>query len=433
MKINIHDIECAILGACINDPVNCIELVREEISPEEFHGDYCRTLFSTLVDMEKNKIPVDLLTIRTELDKKNKAEPQLIKFYSDLAEHCSTSAGIKYFIQEFKRHQLKQIISNTIPAMTAQYEIEGKPVEEIADEIMHLINKSKPRPQIPIVSAADAAKETYIRIEKLSESESHITGITTGFHDLDHNTSGWQNGDLIVVAGRPGMGKSVLCKDFLENSNVPSLLINLEMSTEQTQLRQLSGIGKISHDRIRTGKLSKDEWPKLKTAINTLSDMPLYYIDTGNLTAGNFYTLTHHAIKKYGVQLVAIDYLQLMNSEKDNREQAIADISRMIKNTAKEFHIPVIALAQLNRSCEARPIKKPMLSDLRESGAIEQDADIVIFIYRDEMYHQTTDENRNIAEINIAKGRNCRTGYIKLMWQGEYQSFRDLSQGQYED
>jgi replicative DNA helicase len=425
MKTNVHDIECAILGACLYDPLTCIELVKGEIQVDDFHGDYCRTIFSTLVDMEENKIPVDLLTIRTELEKQGKTEQHLIDFYTNLAEHCSTSAGIKYFIAEFKRIQLQDIIFNTIPIMVSQYGSEGKPVEEIADEIIHLINKSKPKPQIPIISAGEAAKDTYKRIERLAESDSHITGISTGFRDLDRNTSGWQNGDMIVLAGRPGMGKSVLGKDILEKSNVPCLLVNLEMSTEQTQLRQLSGIGKIQHDRIRAGRLKDNEWSALVDAINKLSAMPLYYIDTGHLTAGDLYMLIQYAIKKYGIRLVVVDYLQLMTGAKENREQAIADISRTIKNTAKEFHIPIIALAQLNRSCEARPNKRPLLSDLRESGSIEQDADVVIFIYRDEMYNQPTDETRNVAEINIAKGRNCRTGFIKLVWSGEYQSFKD--------
>jgi replicative DNA helicase len=282
-------------------------------------------------------------------------------------------------------------------------------------------------------------KDAIDRIEELFTSGGDITGLSTGFTDLDGMTSGLQPSDLVIVAGRPSMGKTTFAMNLVENAvlrqDKPILVFSMEMPAEQLVIRMLSSIGKINQTRIRNGKLEQEDWPKLSTAVAKLKDVPLFIDDTPALTPTELRSRARRVAREHnGLGMIMVDYLQLMQiaGSSEGRTAEISEISRNLKAIAKEFNCPMVALSQLNRSLEQRPNKRPVNSDLRESGAIEQDADVIMFIYRDEVYHEDTPD-KGVAEIIIGKQRNGPIGTCRLAFIGEFTRFENLARGGYED
>jgi replicative DNA helicase len=272
---------------------------------------------------------------------------------------------------------------------------------------------------------------TIDRLDMLSHSTSDITGVSTGFTELDKLTSGLQPGELIIIAGRPSMGKTTLAINIAENAaigrQVPAGIFSMEMSAEQLSFRMLSSIGRISQSRLRNGKLSDEDWPRVDSAVSMMSNAPIFIDDGGALTPTDVRSRARRLKREHGLGLIVVDYLQLMqvSGTTENRATEISEISRSLKALAKELHVPVIALSQLNRSVEQRTDKRPVMSDLRESGALEQDADVILFIYREEVYDKET-PRKGVADIIIAKQRNGPVGEFHLTFLGEFTKFENL-------
>ena len=276
-------------------------------------------------------------------------------------------------------------------------------------------------------------------IDTLFNSDEAITGISTGFTDLDEKTSGLQPADLIIVAGRPSMGKTTFAMNLVENALMRSeksiLVFSLEMPAESLVMRMLSSLGRIDQTKVRSGRLDEDDWPRLTSAVNLLQERKLFIDDSAGISPSDMRARTRRLAREHGeIGLIMVDYLQLMQlggSGSDNRTNEISEISRSLKALAKEFNCPVVALSQLNRSLEQRPNKRPINSDLRESGAIEQDADVIMFVYRDEVYHPET-EYKGVAEVILGKQRNGPIGTVRLAFQGKYTRFDNLAPGSYQ-
>ncbi len=276
--------------------------------------------------------------------------------------------------------------------------------------------------------------QAFERITRLFEKQGHITGVSTGYDELDRMTAGLQPAELIILAARPSMGKTALSMNIVQHAaligKVPVAVFSLEMSMESLALRMLCSVGRIDSQRVRTGKLHDNDWPKLTRATGMLSDAPIHIDDTAGMTVLEMRAKARRLMSEHNLGLIVVDYLQLMQgkSNSENRAQEISEISRSLKAMAKELNVPVLALSQLNRSLENRTDKRPQLSDLRESGAIEQDADVIMFIYRDEVYNRAEDNpNRGLAEVIIGKQRNGPTGMIKMTFLGEYTTFENYT------
>ena len=300
-------------------------------------------------------------------------------------------------------------------------------VNDILSDLRNSIVKMDTGKKEKVVTLKEALHRTIDRIEVLSKAGGKLSGTPSGFIEIDRFTGGWQQGELIIIAGRPGMGKSILAKDFAEASGVPVVYFTLEMSVEELTKRQLSSKAKVKFEALRTGRVNNGDWPSIIKAANTLANVPIHYIDMANITVDELIATSENLRMTEQVGLVVIDYLQLIRTKErlEIREREVSEISRKLKGMARNLEIPVICLAQLNRQCEARPNKRPRLSDLRESGSLEQDADIVAFIYREHVYDERAPKHE--AEFIIAKGRNIRTGTVGLFFDGEHQTFRDAT------
>lgn len=296
--------------------------------------------------------------------------------------------------------------------------------EETAGALRRRLGEIETQDRIKIVSASESVNEAFKEIEKASKHDGTVIGVSSGFSELDWHTGGFRPGDVIVLGARPGMGKTVFASNMAVKCGKPALIFNLEMTARQLSTRDLAGVGKLSLTKLRTGRLKEQDWARLVKAAGKISELPIYYVDTGNVTVEEIAGITEKAVRRHGVELLIIDYIQLVGGQKEKkREEFVAHISRSVKNLARELQIPVVVLAQLNRQCEQRANKRPLLSDLRESGAIEQDADVVLFLFRESVYDKTKDKHE--AELIISKGRNIQIGTIKLRWDGEFQLFQN--------
>jgi len=418
--------EQALIGAVLIRPDHLKE-IRAELDPNDFHG-HNGVIYKTLVEMHDNNAPIDLTTLTAELERKRRLQKAGGKQYLfKIAESALTSRSVDYHVKIVKERAVQEKLESISREMLGKLRNKN-PVDDVLAEFKELVSNLHVDPQTRVVSMLDGMKETIREVERISQSDDDLTGIPSGLADIDSYTGGWQAGDLIVIAGRPGMGKSALVKDFAENARVPVLYVTLEMSVKQIQKRQLAGKSNVSLHKIRLGKLDGEDWSSLIAAADELSALPIHFVDAGYLTIDELLSITASTKAKHNIGLVVIDYLQLLRKKTrpETREQEVADISRKLKNMAKEHDIPVICVAQLNRKCEERlqSKKRPLLSDLRESGAIEQDADIVAFVYRESAYYPDADPNS--AEFIIAKGRNISTGTVSLYWDGEHQQFKNL-------
>jgi len=419
------------------------DAIAELVTAGDFYRPEHRAIFRQIALLVDRGEPIDVVTVADRLLATGELDAAGgHQYLAELAEQTPTAANIRaYATAVHERAVLRKLIVAAQDIADTGFHPDGRSAEELLDEAERRIMQigedgpktGGPRTMEPLLTGA------LERIEELFNSGGDITGLTTGFLDLDGMTSGLQPSDLVIVAGRPSMGKTSFAMNLVENaalaSDQPILVFSMEMPAESLVIRMLSSLGRIDQGRVRTGKLEQDDWPKLSSAMNKLKDTRIMIDDTPALTPTELRSRARRVAREHGqLGMIMVDYLQLMRvaGSSEGRTAEISEISRSLKAIAKEFRCPMVALSQLNRSLEARPNKRPVNSDLRESGAIEQDADVIMFIYRDEVYHEDS-LDRGVAEIIIGKQRNGPIGTCKLAFQGEYTRFDNLSQGRYDD
>lgn len=430
-----HSIEAeqSVIGSMIMD-AQAIVVASEIISQEDFYSKQYGVLFETMVELNDEGKPIDIVTLQNRLKEKDvPPEVSSLEFVRDLITAVPTSANIKYYANIVaEKSTLRRLIRlNEEIANTCYMGKESLDVilEETEKKIFNLIQKRNTGDFVPIrqvvINAMDA-------IERASKNKGHVTGISTGFEDLDYKTAGFQPSDLILIAARPSMGKTAFVLNIAQSiafkQNKTAAVFSLEMSKEQLVNRMFAMESKVSANNIRTGQLTESEWEKLIESAGIIGESNLIIDDTPGISIGELRSKCRKYKLEYDLEIVIIDYLQLMtgSGRTESRQQEISDISRALKSLARELRVPVVALSQLSRAVEQRPDHRPMLSDLRESGAIEQDADVVMFIYRDDYYHRDQ-EVTNIAEIIIAKQRNGAIGTVNLAWLPDYTQFANLA------
>jgi len=428
--------EQSLLGSIMleNESLN---VVLEQISAEDFYKESHKKIFRAIVDMSEKGEPIDLVTLTEELSRRNQIDDiGGAAYLSSLLDMVPTAANIGYYANIVKEKAILRRVINTATAIVQKgYENEGE-VGEFLDEVERMIFQiSQGRARHSFHPIKDVVKDSFRFIERLYHKREKIAGIPTGFADLDKITSGLQLSDFIVIAGRPGMGKTAFCLNLCQNlairSKIPVGIFSLEMSKEQVVLRMLCSEARVDSSRLRKGKLNEKEWKRLTEAAGYLMEAPIFIDDSPVMSILEMKAKARRLKSMYDVGLIVVDYLQLMRTmhRMERREQEISEISRGLKALAKELNLPIIALSQLNRAVESRDNKRPRLADLRESGAIEQDADVIGFIYRDEVYNKDREENKGIAEIIIEKQRNGPIGVVKLAFIDKYTKFDNLYDG----
>ena len=425
--------ERAVLGAILMDN-ETVYTVMEILEPSQFYQPSHRLIFSTMLDLSERGEPIDIVTLTDRLRSAGSLDkaggPDYIP---TLADEVPTSAGVANYAKIVKeKATLRNLIETSSEIVQDCFDAPGD-VDQLLDEAERRIFAiSEERIRSGFLSMKEIVKSSFKTIESLYEKKEHITGVPSGFADIDELTSGFQSSDLIIIAGRPSMGKTAFCLNVAQYASMQKQLtvavFSLEMAKEQLVMRMLCSEARIDAHRLRSGFLGQTDWPKLSTAAGRLADAAIYIDDTPALSSMEMRAKTRRLKADKGLDLVIVDYLQLMSSRRrsDSREQEISEISRSLKALAKELGVPVVALSQLNRGVESRMDKRPILADLRESGAIEQDADVIIFIYRDEVYNKESME-KGIAEIIIGKQRNGPVGTRKLTWLDKYTRFEDLT------
>jgi replicative DNA helicase len=425
--------EISVLGSMLLS-ADAIAEVSESVGPADFYRGAHRTMFEAMCDLYDKGEPVDTVTLADELERRGKlADVGGAIAIADISAQVPTPANAVYYARIVTDRALKRRLieaGSTLTKLGFDLEKSGADaVDEAEAHVFDLANKQRKGEFVPM---RDLLSEAFDLIEKLHESDSTITGLETGFTDLDQLTSGLQPGQLIILAARPAMGKSTLVTNMITNvaagQRKPAAIFSLEMGQMEIVQRMLSAEAKLDSDRLRTGKLRHDDWPKLSKAMGKLSEAPLFIDDTPGITMMEIRSKCRRIAQRHGLSLIVVDYLQLMESHKksDGRVQEVAEFSRGLKVLAKEIGCPVIALSQLSRKPEERTDRRPMLSDLRESGAIEQDADIVGFIYRDEVYNPDT-EAKGEAELIIAKHRAGRLATVRLSFLGHHSRFANIA------
>jgi len=434
------DAEQSILGGILLDN-QALNPVLEVLDFKDFYSEAHRRIFRAIVELSDRNDPVDLITLSNLLKEKKQLEPVGGTAYlASLVDNVPSAANIAFHARIVKEKAiLRGLIGTATEILGKSYDASAD-VDQVLHEAEHAIFEISERKIRPTFwPFKTVIKESIRTIEKLYERKELITGVPTGFEGIDTLTSGLQKSDLIIVAGRPSMGKTAFALNIALNastlSGVPVAVFSLEMSKEQLALRMLASEAKVDSQRIRKGLLGETDWPKLIAAAGKLSEALIFIDDTPALSVLEMKAKSRRLKAENGLGLVILDYLQLMKGggSRDSREQEISEISRSLKALAKELAVPVIALSQLNRKVEDRTNRRPQMADLRESGAIEQDADVIAFIYRDEVYNRT-DENpeKGIAEIIIGKQRNGPTGTVKLAFLEKYTSFENLARSDVE-
>ena len=422
--------ERAVVGSMLMDP-DAIITAAEMITGDDFYQKQYGVLFDTIVEMNNRNVPVDLVTLQESLKTKDLPEElSSVEFLGELLDSVPTSVNVRHYAQVVAdKSALRRMIRANEEIANMCY-LDKEPVETIMEttekRIFDLLQKKSADDFVPI---QDVVLSVINKIEMAAKHKGTVTGISTGFYDLDYKTSGLQPSDLILVAARPSMGKTAFVLNLAQyicvRNKVPTAIFSLEMSKDQLINRVLSMESKVDSQAMRTGNLNQADWEKLIESAGIISEAPLIIDDTPGISIGELRSKCRKYKLENDLKLVIIDYLQLMTGGgrgSESRQQEISDISRSLKALARELNAPVIALSQLSRACETRPDHRPMLSDLRESGAIEQDADVVMFIYRDDYYNKDTDK-KNISEIIIAKQRNGPIGTVELVWLPKYTKF----------
>jgi len=426
---NNIEAEQSVLGAMLLDK-EAISTATEFISGEDFYREAHKEIFEAIVDIYNRGEPVDLITLTEKLKTRNTLEAVGgITFLTNLMDAVPTTHNVKYYAKIVEdKSLLRKLIKSSNEIIQKSYQAEEDIGEIIDDAEKGIFNISLNRSTQGFVHLKNILNANFDRIEQLYLNKGKITGVPTGFHDLDNKLSGLQKSDLILIAARPSMGKSSFMMNIVQHAavreKITTAIFSLEMSKEQLTQRLLCSEALIDAHRLRIGDINEDEWVKLARAMGPLSEAPIYIDDTPSISITEMRAKCRRLKLEHDLGLIVIDYLQLMQGKgnAESRQQEISEISRSLKALAREINVPVVALSQLSRAPEMRADHKPVLSDLRESGAIEQDADVVMFLYRDEYYHPDT-EKKNIGEVNIAKQRNGPTGTIELIWLGQFTKF----------
>jgi replicative DNA helicase len=433
--------EQSILGGILieNEAIN---RVTEIVDADDFYREAHRKIFNALINLSERDEPADLITLTNELQKIDQLDSiGGASYLTSLIDSVPTAANIQYYARIVKEKAiLRKLIQTSTEIITQSYEDRGD-VEVFLDEAERAIFEiSEKRVRPSFYPIREIVKASFATIEKLFQKKEAVTGVPSGFRELDRMTAGFQPSDLVIIAGRPSMGKTAFCLDVAEyaaiGNKIPVAIFSLEMSKEQLVIRMLCSQAHVEGTRLRTGYLNESDWPRLTIAAGNLSEAPIYIDDTAALSVLELRAKARRLKSDYGLGMLVVDYLQLMKGRArvESRQQEISEISRSLKALAKELNIPVIAVSQLSRKTEERTGNRPQLSDLRESGAIEQDADLILFIYRDEVYNRSEDNpNRGKAEVIIGKQRNGPIGKIDLAFLDKFTSFKDLYKGETEN
>lgn len=424
--------EQSVVGSMILDK-DAIATVSEIIIADDFYRNDHREIFEAIIDIYDQSRPVDIVTLIDRLKQRDTLDSVGgVEYITYVATGVPTTANVKYYAKIVEEKSLlRKLIKSASEIVNMGYEASDD-VSNIMDaaekNIFDLMQKKESKGVHPI---REILVETINRIEESYKNKGKISGVAAGFADLDRKTSGFQPSDLVIIAARPAMGKTSFVLNIAEHAalhgKVPVAIFSLEMSKEQLVNRMLCSEALVDSQKVKTGMLDDDDWQKIARSVGPLSEAPIYIDDTAGISIMEIRAKCRRLKMKKNIGLVIIDYLQLMQGRGkiESRQQEISDISRSLKILAKEINIPILALSQLSRSAETRTDHRPMLSDLRESGAIEQDADMVMFLYRDDYYKPDSDK-KNIAEVIIAKNRNGSTGTVDLVWMGQYTKFGDL-------
>lgn len=430
------DAEKSLLGAVLVDP-DAIVRVADALDVNDFYEERHQRIYEAVRKLYEKHRPVDVLTLSNQL--KDDGLLDIVggaTYLTELTNHVPTAAHVEHYAEIVAEKSLRRRLIKASGDITSIGYDEAKPIKELIEEAeVELFNVSQKHVKQDIESIETILAESFERLDDLYKNKGKIRGVPTGFKDLDNVLAGWQKSDLVILAARPAMGKTVLALNFAHKvatkSEMPVLIFSLEMSKEQLVDRMLAMESGVDAWNIRTGNLTNEDWEKLSGAMGTLAEAPIYIDDTPGITVSDLRTKARREQHNRQLGLIIVDYLQLMSGgsrfgSEGNRVQEISEISRGLKSIARELKVPVIALSQLSRSVESRSPQIPQLADLRESGSIEQDADLVMFIYRDEYYNPETTEKPNIADILIKKHRSGATGNVELYFDANKQLFKSL-------
>ncbi len=437
-KIPPHDIEAeqAVIGSMLTDK-DAVMIAIEKLKSDAFYREDNKAIFEAMLNLYSRSEPIDIVTVKDELESMNMFDKVGgLEYLALLPDKVPTTANVEKYINIVEE---KAVLRNLIKTANEIIDLGYDPTQEVEDvmnkaekKIFDIAQNKNEKGYAPI---KDVLIESFTKLEELYNQKKHITGVPTGFSKLDYRTAGLHGSELILLAARPAMGKSAFALNIAANAatkaKVPVVIFNLEMSKEQLVDRILCSEAMVDSNKVRTGNLDEEDWVKLASVVGPLSDTNIYIDDTPGISVMEIRTKCRKLKMEKNIGLIIIDYLQLVkgsSNKNGSREQEIAEISRSLKILAKELNVPVIALSQLSRAVEQRPDHRPMLSDLRESGSIEQDADIVMFLYRDDYYNKDS-EDKDLTEVIIAKNRSGETGTVKLLWMGSYTKFANLAEG----
>ena len=442
LRVPPHSVEAeqSVIGGLLLDN-RAWDRVSDILTPDDFYRREHRLIFNAVAALCEQASPADVVTVSEQLQQSGELDAVGgLSYLASLANNTPSAANIVAYTNIVReRSVVRQLLRAATDITSTTYEPDGRGITELLDfaekRVMEISEKGPRRGEYRPISKL--LTEAVDRIDTLFRSQSSITGVSTGFMDLDEKTSGLQPSDLVIIAGRPSMGKTSLAMNIAENAavghKVPVAVFSMEMPGAQLAMRMMSSLGRINAHHMRTGKLHDDDWPRLTSAVTLLNEAPIYIDDTPGLTPLDLRARARRIKREHDLGMIIVDYLQLMQSGggEENRATEISAITRSLKGLAKELNVPVVALSQLNRSVESRNDKRPVMSDLRESGAIEQDADVILFVYRDEVYREDSPD-KGIAEIIIGKQRNGPIGTVRLTFLGEYTKFENYSSGGYD-
>lgn len=430
-----NDAEMSVLGVAFLDE-RLISKICEEVNRDMFFNEKNQHIFDAIVNLYKNKIPIDIMTIKDELDKKKSLKSiGGIEYLSEIIDSVVTTANLEYYIKILKENAIRRnLIDTATNIVTEAYDEED--INSLLDNAeRNILNTIKVRQASEFLPIGEVLRKAQENLEMLAKNKRPVTGLSTGFYDLDKITAGLHGGEMIILAARPGMGKTAFALNIATNAasttNKAIAVFNLEMSAEMLVNRMISSVGQIDSYKLQTGRLENNDWKRYNEALSQLAETNIYIEDNAGITSSEIRAKCRRlAQKPEGLGLVVIDYLQLVttgNKRVESRQVEVSEISRSLKTMALELDVPVIALAQLSRSAEKRENSQPMLADLRESGSLEQDADMVLFINRKDYYEAKTDKRENIvpAELIIAKHRKGSTGLVNLIFELNMSNFRN--------